>query len=194
LPTVKNILMQMWIRAWLYLKKAGTVILAASVITWILFTFPLSGHDLQSYPNTSTQLEQSYAGQLGHLIEPVIRPLGFDWKTGIALVAGFAGKEIVVSTLGTLYSIEDTGSGEINAQESGFAERVREQSGYTPLVAYVLMLFVLIYVPCLATVAIIRHETNNWKWPLFLIGYTLALAWLVSFVVYRAGLLYGLGS
>lgn len=192
LPTLRSILLQMWIRAWLYMKKAGTIILAASILIWGLFTFPLAeGQDL----DPAAQMEQSYAGRMGQLVEPLIKPLGFDWRTGVALVAGFTAKEVVVSTMGTLYSMEDAEAldGEEEETVKSFAQRAREQSGYSPLTAYVLMLFILIYVPCLATIAIIRRETNSWKWPAFLIGYTLVLAWTVSFLVYRGGLLLGIG-
>ncbi len=104
-------------------------------------------------------------------------------------------KEVVVSTLGTLYSIEDTDAlAEEEAEATtGFAERAREQSGYSPLIAYVLMVFTLLYVPCMASIAVMKRETNTWKWPLFTIGYTIVLAWAVSFLVYRGGLLLGLG-
>ncbi|HCF50601.1 MAG TPA: ferrous iron transport protein B, partial [Syntrophomonas sp.] len=107
----------------------------------------------------------------------------------------FGAKEVVVSTLGTLYSIEDEEAlaEEEESSVKGFAERAKEQSGYTPLVAYVLMIFTLIYVPCMAAIAVMKRETNSWKWPLFTIGYTLALAWVVSFLVYRGGLLLGIG-
>lgn len=195
LPTFKSVLITMWERAWLYLKKAGTVILALSIIMWGLFTFPGVDKNGNEFENTAVQLESSYAGRMGKVIEPVIRPLGFDWKTGVALVAGLGAKEIVVSTLGTLYSIEDE---EALAEEAepvlkSFAQRAREQSGYTPLVAYVLMLFTLIYVPCLAVIVVMKRETNGWKWPLFTMGYTIALAWVVCFVVYQGGMLLGLG-
>lgn len=195
LPTLKSVLIHMWERAWLYLKKAGTIILALSVVMWGLFTFPTVDNDGHKFESAVEQVENSYAGRLGKTIEPVLRPLGFDWKTGVALVAGLGAKEIVVSTLGTLYSIEDE---EALAEEEepvvkSFAQRAREQSGYTPLVAYVLMLFTLIYVPCLAVIAVMKRETNGWKWPLFTIGYTIALAWVVCFVVYQGGMLLGIG-
>jgi ferrous iron transport protein B len=110
-------------------------------------------------------------------------------------LAGFGAKEVVVSTLGTLYSIEDEKAlaEEDAGSVSGFAERAREQSGYTPLVAYALMVFTLLYVPCMAFIATMKRETNTWKWPLFTIGYTFVLAWAVSFLVYRGGLLLGIG-
>jgi ferrous iron transport protein B len=181
LPTLKSVMIHMWERAWLYLQKAGTVILAISIIMWMLFTFPQADPHGNEFADASIQLEQSYAGRIGHTIEPVLKPLGFDWKTSIALVAGLSAKEVVVSTLGTLYSIEDEAGleeGEGNIVNK-FAERVKEQSDYTPLTAYVLMLFILIYVPCMSAVAVMRRETNGWKWPLFTVGYTLLLAWLV---------------
>jgi len=194
LPTLKNVLIHMWEKAWLYLKKAGTIILAAAILMWGLFTFPLVDADGHEFTSAAQQMEESYAGRLGKAIEPVIAPLGFDWKTGIALIAGFAAKEIVVSTLGTLYSIQDEEA--LSAEEKGavkdFAQRAREQSGFTPFTAYVLMLFTLIYVPCMATIAVIKRETNGWKWPLFTIGYTTALAWIVCAAVYQSGRLLGL--
>lgn len=195
LPTLKSILIHMWERSWLYLKKAGTIILAASILLWMLFAFPQTDPQGNEWSSATQQMEQSYAGQIGHAIEPIIKPLGFDWKTGVALVAGFAAKEVVVSTLGTLYSIEDS---EALAEEEGksvksFAQRAREQSGHTPLTAYVLMLFTLIYVPCMATIAVLKRETNGWKWPAFMVGYTLVLAWVVCFIVYQGGVLLGIG-
>ena len=195
LPTLKSVLIHMWERAWLYLKKAGTIILALSIVMWGLFTFPTVDKSGQEFENATAQVENSYAGRMGKVIGPVLRPLGFDWKTGVALVAGLGAKEIVVSTLGTLYSIEDEEAlaGEEEPAVKSFAQRAREQSGYTPLVAYVLMLFTLIYVPCLAAVAVMKRETNSWKWPAFTVGYTVALAWVVSFLVYRCGLLLGIG-
>lgn len=195
MPTLKYLLIHMWERTWLYLQKAGTIILAMSILMWGLFTFPMTDAQGKDFASPAAQLENSYAGKMGKAVEPVIRPLGFDWKTGVALVSGLGAKEVVVSTMGTLYSIED---GDALAEEEdsavkGFAQRVKEQSGFTPLVAYILMLFSLIYVPCLATIAVIKRETNGWKWPLFTVGYTIALAWAVSFVVYRAGLWLGIG-
>lgn len=195
LPTFRSIMLQMWEKAWLYMKKAGTIILMVSIIMWTLFTFPQTDTKGQPFETQSQQLSHSYAAKLGHLIEPVIKPLGFDWKTGVALVAGFAAKEVVVSTLGTIYSLEDVEAvaNEEETAVAAFAQRAKDQSGYNPLVAYVLMLFVLIYVPCLATLATLRRESNSWKWPTFLAGYTLSLAWIVSFIIYRAGILLGIG-
>ncbi|MGI6678007.1 MAG: ferrous iron transport protein B [Dehalobacterium sp.] len=192
MPVWRSVLIQVWERAMLYLKKAGTVILAASILMWALFTFPQSNEAVPL--NAAQEMEQSFAGRVGHVIEPVIEPLGFDWKIGVAFISGFAAKEIVVSTMSTLYSMEiDEEAVAEGKAPVGFAERVRTQSGFSPLTAYVLMLFILIYVPCLSTVAVIYRETNTWKWPLFVVMYTTVLAWFVSFVVYRGGLLLGIG-
>lgn len=194
MPVWRSVLLQVWERAVLYLKKAGTIILAASILMWASFTFPMTEKGTEADP--VQQMEQSFAGHIGHGVEPLIKPLGFDWKTGVALLAGFAAKEVVVSTMGTLYSMErgDDADPEGEDFRNNFADRVKEQSGFTPLTAYVLMLFILIYIPCLSTVAVVYRETNGWRWPLFLIFYTLVLAWFLSFLVYRGGLLLGLGN
>lgn len=196
LPTLKSVLLQMWERSWLYLKKAGTIILAASIVMWSLFTFPSVDKMGNEFASPSIQMENSYAGQIGKAVEPIIKPLGLDWRSGIALIAGFSAKEVVVSTLGTLYSMEDIDSLEEEEKYHAlrsFAEKAREKSGYTPLNAYVLMLFTLIYVPCMATIAVFKKETNGWKWPTFMVGYTTVLAWIVCFVVYQGGRLLGIG-
>lgn len=194
-PTVKGLLIHMWERTWLYLKKAGTIILAISVLMWGIFTFPAVDQAGKPFTTAAAQMENSYGGRLGKAIAPVFSPLGFDWKTGVALLAGFGAKEVVVSTLGTLYSIEDEEAltNDEGSSVKSFAERAREQSGYSPLVAYVLMLFVLLYVPCMASIAVMKRETASWKWPMFTVAYTCVLAWVVAFLVYRGGLLLGLG-
>ncbi len=193
LPTLNSILIQLWIRTKLYLRKAGTLILVASVIMWSLFTFPLAPALESGQFSSGSQLENSYAGRIGHVIEPVLQPLGLEWKSGIALISGLVAKEMVVSTLSSLYSIEDNTTSSQNDEDplDSFAERARARSGLTPLTAYVLMLFILIYIPCLAAVIVIKRETNSIRWPLFTVGYTLSLAWIVCFIVYRGGLLLG---
>ncbi|MBN2639108.1 MAG: ferrous iron transport protein B [Bacteroidales bacterium] len=156
-------------------------------------------HQIQVYKAEmeAKKQENSMIGRIGHFIEPLIKPLGFDWKMGVSLLAGGAAKEVVVSTMGVLYSpTNDQGSKE------SLPERLKEQvykSGpkkgekvYTPLIAMGFLLFVLIYFPCIAVVAAIKNETGKWKWPLFLAVYTTALAWLVAFVVYQGGTLLGL--
>ncbi|MDD2499091.1 MAG: ferrous iron transport protein B [Desulfitobacteriaceae bacterium] len=189
LPVMKSVLIQMINRAKMYLKKAGTVILLASIIIWFFFSFSFSGNKglIQYYPAAP---EKSIAGDIGHALEPVLTPLGLDWKSGVVLLSGLAAKEVVVSTMGTLYSIQDNTdlSSAQDGSTNGLTQRVREQSGLTPLTSYVFMLFVLIYIPCISTVAVFHQETGTWRWPLFLVGYTFALAWIVCFVVYRGGL------
>ncbi len=208
MPTLRGVLIHMWERGWLYLRKAGTIILAISIIMWFLFTFPKQSALEADYEArieaaadeeeatglenelAEDQLALSYAGRMGHFIAPALKPVGLgDWKVATALVAGFGAKEVVVSTLGTLYSL----GGETDEESKDLQATLQADSFYSPLVAYTLMVFVLIYVPCMAVVAVVKRETNSWRWPLFVIVYTTALAWLVSLVVYQGGRLLGLG-
>ncbi len=176
LPTLKGTAIHMWERGRLFLQKAGTIILAASVLIWFLSALPW-GVEYAS--------EASYAGKLGHVIAPLLAPLGFDWKMTVALLFGFIAKEIVVGTLGVLYGF---GHG-VEAQNEGLQAALH--SALSPLTAYVFMVFTLIYIPCLATIAVIKRETASWKWTAFAVGYTLVLAWVMAFLIYRAGLLLG---
>jgi ferrous iron transport protein B len=128
--------------------------------------------------------EKSLLGRLGKVMAPVLRPLGFDWRAGVALLAGFVAKEIVVSTFGVLYQV---------GGEEGEGLRAAIRDAMTPLVGYAFMIFVLVYTPCLATVAAIRRETGSWGWTGFSVGYGLALAWILAFVIYQGGMLLGLG-
>lgn len=173
-PTLKGILIHTWERGKLFLQKAGTVILAGSVIMWFLGAFPW-GVEVAS--------EASYAGQIGKLLEPLVRPLGFAWQEAMALMSGFVAKEVVVSSLGVLYGL----GGEAQASQIG---RVIAQGHLTPVSGYAFMAFTLIYCPCLAAVAAIRRETGSWKWAAFAVGYLAALAWLVAFLIYQGGRLF----
>ncbi len=190
MPTLRGLLVHMWERTWMYVKKAGTVILVASVIIWALLTHPTPPAQLTAGASeeqaASDAAAYSYAGRFSKALEPVIRPLGFDWKIGTALFAGFAAKEIVVSTLGTVYSLGDT-----DEEDDSLRAALVSDPQFDPLVALTLMVFVLIYVPCLAVVAVVKKETNSWKWPAFLIAYTTGLAWIVSFILYQGGRLLG---
>ena len=134
----------------------------------------------------SEKIEQSYAGKIGHAIEPLIRPLGFDWKIGIGLVTALSAKEVLVSTLGTIYSV-----GEVEDDTMALQDALKGDPHFNPVVAYGLMAFVLIYPPCLATIAIIRKETGSLKWTFFGIAYSTTLAWIVSFIIYQAGSIFG---
>lgn len=285
LPTIRCVIIHMWERGRLYVKKAGTIILAAAILMWALFTFPsnprLEGnyeaqreqvsmafeaetgitmkafeahdtfqailakvmginHDFEAkikkmgwgegssqfisaqkekeialaaiqkqypieYPiverylalqneliridNTrdAERISKSFAGHIGRVIEPILKPLGFDWRLSIALVSGFAAKEVFVSTMGQIYAL-----GEVQGEESlSLVESVRNDPLFTPLLAVTIMVFALLSSPCMATIAIVKQESNSWKWPLFMIIYTNSLAWIVSFMVYQGGKLLG---
>lgn len=222
-PALKSILKQTWFKGEQYLRKMGTVILLASLIIWVLGYFPKgtaieTKYDQQlqelefSFVNQpgsedfKTQSERlkmeemrlkqeySFIGRIGKFIEPAIAPMGFDWKMGVALVAGSAAKEIVVSTLGVLYQ-------SVDGDEQGLVQRMKDQvyeTGekkgepvFTPLVAISFMLFILIYFPCIAVVAAIKNESGHWKWSLFLTVYTTILAYLVSLLVFQIGSFFG---
>lgn len=193
LPTVKGVAIHVWERAWQYIRKAGTVILAFAIVMWALMAYPKLPAEytvgLSPLDARAAELQHSIAGRVGGAIEPVLRPLGFDWKMTVALIAGFGAKEVVISTLGTAYSLE----GVDETETAGLQAALRADPRLSPLVAYTLMVFVLIYVPCMATIAVIWRESGSWKWPLFTIFYTCALAWVVAFAVYQAGRLLGYG-
>ncbi len=190
MPTLRGLLVHMWERTWLYVKKAGTVILVASVVVWFALTHPAPPPQLSAGVTPQQAAAQaaaySYAGRISQTLEPLVRPLGFDWKIGTSLIAGFAAKEIVVATMGTVYSL-----GQGDEQGQRLRQALQSDPHFDSLVALTLMVFVLIYVPCLAVIAVVKKETNSWKWPLFLIAYTCALAWVVSFIVYQGGRLLG---
>ena len=212
IPTVKGALIHMWERGVLFLKKAGTVILALSVVIWALSSLPV-GVEYAS--------QDSITGQIGTTLAPVFAPLGFgEWQATVAIIYGFMAKEVVVSTFGILYGIGEDSGGEATAEEAAPDEQVSSETSegssieaapaeeeaapeedpgfiavmqelFTPLSAYAYMVFVLLYIPCLATLATIRRETNSWKWPGFAAVYTFGVAYVVSLVVYQGGLLLG---
>lgn len=184
-PTAKAIGRHTWEKGKQYLKKMGGIILVASIIVWALGYFP---HD-NSLPRQEQQ-EQSYIGRIGKTIEPVFRPQGFDWKLDVSLIAGVGAKEIVASTMGVLYANdEEVADDTIEDQSERYANLRQKMTadGITPLIAFAYLLFVLIYFPCIATIAAIKGETGSWKWALFTACYTTGLAWIVSAIVYQAG-------
>ena len=185
-PTAKAIARHTWEKGKQYLKKMGGIILVTSVIVWALGYFP---HD-ESLSNQA-QKEQSYIGRIGKAIEPVFRPQGFDWKLDVSLVAGIGAKEIVASTMGVLYADDETVADDTadNSGKYGVLRQKMETDGMTPLIAFSYLLFVLIYFPCIATIAAIKGETGSWKWAAFAAGYTTLLAWVVSACVYQTGML-----
>jgi ferrous iron transport protein B len=227
-PNFLNVAQTMRTRSWLFVKRAGTVILTISILLWALMTFPRSaqkpvpdaqegaavqamretGVEAKGKPAPGTtaktveganeegaQLQQSYAGRLGRVIEPVIAPLGFDWKMGIGLIASFAARETIVSTLSIVYNVGK----DSEADSPSLIEAVRNAKrpdgspAWTPLVAVSMMVFFVLACQCMSTVAVVRRETNSWRWPLFMVAYMLVIAYVASFVTYQGGRLLGLG-
>ncbi|MEI8085150.1 MAG: ferrous iron transport protein B [Paludibacter sp.] len=222
IPTLKNTSLHMWHKGQQYLNKMGTVILFASVLIWALGYFPQNVVYSANYETQianvkadkllaenvkadkvselelnqeSERQEKSYIGQLGHAIEPIISPLGYDWKMGVSIITGLAAKEIVVSTMGILYHADmkaDEKSGTLKenllAQTHNYGE-LKGQKVFTPLVSFGFMLFILIYFPCVAVIAAIRKEAN-WGWAIFTMVYTTAIAWVLAFATYQIGNLF----
>ena len=176
MPTMKSMVRHTWEKGQQYLRKMGGIIMIASIIIWFLGYYP--NHN--SYNSVAEQQENSYIGKIGKTIEPAIKPLGFDWKLGIGLLSGVGAKELVVSTLGVLYTNED------HRENANLSQRI----DITPIAGLSFMFFVLIYFPCIATLAAIKQESGSWKWALFAATYTTTLAWIVSFIVFNVGKLF----
>ncbi len=190
MPAWRTVLLRMWERGLLFLRRAGTVILALSILLWALATYPKP-----SNPDTpaSEAIAHSFAGKMGHAIEPLIAPLGYDWKIGIGLIASFAAREVFVGTMSIVYAVESGDDEDITPLRDVMIGEIHENGApvFTPLVCIGLMVFYVLAMQCISTVAIVRRETNTWRWPLFQIAYMTALAWLGAFVVYRGGQLFG---
>ena len=188
-PIPRSVLRHVLIRGKLFLINAGKIIMAISIVLWFLASFPKVDQPITD----ANPIHYSYAGKIGHAIEPVIRPLGFDWKIGIGLLTSFAAREVMVSTMATIYNVEATGDNIVNLREAMRSD-IDVKTGrlsYTPLVALALMVFYVFAAQCMATFAIVRQETNSWKWPLFMIVYLTILAYLGALFVYQGGLLLG---
>ena len=214
MPTIKGVLIHMWERGWLYLKKAGTIILGISILLWAMTTFPglpdgekvrfenerhtiqasfseddeeLAGR-LAAIDNAEAEaaLQYSIAGRIGHAMEPLLKPMGFDWKIGTALIGAFAAKEVFVAQMGIVYSVGE-------ADEESETLRDKLKSTYTPLVGFCIMLFCLISAPCMATIAVTKRESNSWRWALFQLGGLTLLAYVLTVLVFQAGSLFGVG-
>jgi ferrous iron transport protein B len=198
LPNLRTVFQNMITRAWLFLKRAGTVILAISIILWALMYFPRTvavpsaeaQASTQAAPSSeSEQLENSYAGQLGQLIEPLIAPLGFDWKIGVSLIASFAAREVFVSTLSIIYNV----GGDANEESETLITAIQNEKKpdgtpvWTPLTALTLMVFFVLAMQCMSTVAVVRRETNSWRWPVFMVIYMTALAYFAALITYQGG-------
>lgn len=178
IPTAKSIFRHTWEKGQQYLRKMGGIILLASILIWFLSYYP----DHNKWSTPQEQQENSYIGHIGKAIEPILQPLGMDWKLGIGLISGAGAKELVASTLCVLYAN--------NAEaDNDHMSTQLHLDGITPLVAFCFMLFVLIYFPCIATLVAIKQESGSWRWALFSGIYTTVLAWVVTFIVYRIGVL-----
>ncbi len=212
MPTVKSVMIHMWDRSRQYLQKMGGPILIASIIIWFLGYFPQNAHreaafdaqvaQIETLPATDAEKAEmvsevehqrntehqvnSYIGRIGKFIEPVMRPLGFDWKISVSLLSGMAAKEIVISTMGVLYTgdSEDQQSLQARLQQESYSDG---SPVFAPLVVVAFLLFVLIYFPCIATIAAIKEESHSWKWAIFSVLYSTGLAWFVGFLVFQIG-------
>jgi ferrous iron transport protein B len=220
-PLLRVVARHMWDRSRLFLRRAGTVILGVNILLWFLATYPKTGKGVMEHrsdgvmektatpqlSNTPTlhspaelageRLRNSFAGRMGHFIEPAIAPLGFDWKMGIGIISSFAAREVFVSTMSTVYNVGNTGESESGKQ--ALAQTLRMQTRpdgsplYSPLLAVTLMVFYVFALQCASTVAVVRRETNSWKWPVFQWLYMGALAWILAFITWHGGLWLGWG-
>jgi ferrous iron transport protein B len=206
IPTARSIVKHVWFRTELYMKKIGGVILLASMIVWVLSNFPRT--EIKKASNTipltavsistnsmgavtvkdqGNQQERSFLGMLGHVIEPVMKPLGFDWRLSVSLLSGLAAKEVVVSTMGVLFNAGD------DSGHTSLVQKIQNQTDdegnalFTPLVAFAFMIFILTYFPCIGVVSAIRRESGSWRWAAFIVIYTTGIAWLMSFSIYQVG-------
>ncbi len=184
MPTLKSVCIHMWQRGWMFLKKAGTIILAISIVLWAAMSYPKPSRQslagLNPQQAQQVRLEYSVIGRIGRAIEPALEPLGFDWKIGTALIGATAAKEVFISQLGMVYAVG-------SADEKSQTLREKLQANYTPLTGFCIMLFCLISTPCVVTVLMTKQETNSWRWALFQFFGLTALAYVVTLVVYQVG-------
>ncbi len=179
----------------LFVMNAGKIILAISIVLWFLASYPKAEPpaDIPASEHARYQIENSFAGKLGHAIEPAIKPLGFDWKIGVGLITSFAAREVLVSTMATIYNIQDADESSVDLR-SAMRNDIDPRTGkpvYSALVAISLMVFFVLACQCMSTLAVVRKETNSLRWPAFMFVYMLLLAWLSSFVVYQTGVFFG---
>ncbi len=211
LPRVRDVVRSMRTKSWMFLREAGTVILACSIALWALLYFPRElpagspdfaamaeqapteeAKKLVEEREAALRLENSYGGRIGHAIEPAIAPLGFDWKIGVGIVGAFAAREVFVSTLGIVFGLADA-----DEEPEPLRDAIRDAKksdgtrAYTPLMGLALMIFFALACQCMSTLAVVRRETGTWRWPAFLFGYMTVLAWVMSFLVYQGGRLLG---
>ena len=212
MPTFRGVFHHMWAKSLAYIKKAGTIILVVSVVVWFLLNFPkpnlleqaVNGdagiHEqaqIDDSPNAIAQqnIESSFAGKIGYAIEPVLKPAGFDWRIGIALFAGFAAKEVIISTMGIVYGIGevDAGTEGSGSERTPLKKIIANDPRYSRAMALALMVFVMIYLPCMSVLAVVKKELGSWFWPLFQAGYTLVVAWGLAVMTYQLSVLIGIG-
>jgi ferrous iron transport protein B len=208
-PRLADVSRMMWMRSSMFLREAGTVILACTIALWALLNFPrATAIDYEPLiagaPDAAVatalenardadRLRSSYGGRLGHAIEPGIAPLGFDWKIGVGIIGAFAAREVFISTMGVVYSA----GGDVDENSATLRQRIRAEVRadgrpvYTPLSGLSLMIFFALACQCMSTLAVVKRETGGYRWPLFLFSYMTALAWLTSFAVYQGGRLLG---
>ncbi|MBX7223001.1 MAG: ferrous iron transport protein B [Blastocatellia bacterium] len=223
-PAWRNVFSTMLTRAGQFLQRAGTVILAISMVLWFLAAYPKNIQLSRNYATERQQMEtrfqagqlteaekeqqlaelkvaeasersrKSYLGTMGHTLEPAIRPLGFNWKIGIGLISAFAAREVIISTMAIVYSVGDDEANENTQSLQKALQNDRYPDGrpvYTPLVAVALMVFFVLALQCMSTFAIVRRETNSWRWPFFMLGYMTALAYVTTLIVYQGGRMLG---
>jgi len=212
-PTIRSIFKHVWFRTGLYFKKIGGVILLAAIIVWILSNFPrtiaysrnysdeISKVDKSEQPlnkkdesvnklileQKSEKHSKSFMGMIGRSLDPVMRPLGFDWHLSVSILSGLAAKEVVVSTLGVIFQADNSSGKESLVEKIQSQKDSNGKTMFTPLIAFSFMLFILTYFPCVGVVAAIRRESGSWKWAAFTVFYTTGIAWLLSFTVYQIG-------
>jgi ferrous iron transport protein B len=186
MPTLRLLASQVWGSASAFLRRAGTIILCVSVVLWFLLTFPTvkAPPGLEPAQAKSYALGQSFAGRAGHAIEPLIAPLGFDWKIGVGLIGSLAAREVIVSTLAQVYAASDDGMS-LRAAIRADTDPETGRVVFDPPTVASLLVFFVFALQCMSTLAIMRRETNSWRWPCFAFGYMLVLAYGASFVTHR---------
>ena len=184
LPGVKDVALHMFERGWIFVRRAGTVILGISIVLWFLSAYPKAPADA----TPTQQLAQSFAGRAGHALEPLIKPIGFDWQIGIGLISSFAAREVFVSTMGVVFNAEADDDNTAPLRTALLAAKWPDgRALFTPLVCFTLMIFYVFAMQCMSTIAVVKRETNGWKWPIFQTLYMTGTAWVLSFIVYQGG-------
>jgi ferrous iron transport protein B len=205
-PSLGSTVRSMWLRAREFLTEAGTVILGFTTIMWLLLSYPAPAQSPQpieisaaaehisdaSPPAPQTPIEVSLAGQLGHALEPIVAPLGFDWRLAIGVIGAFSAREVFVSTLALVYGLEQDDDEAMPLRERMRSEvRSNGKPAYPPLVGLSLMVFFALACQCMSTLAVVKRETQTWRWPIVMFAYMTGLAYIASFVVYQGGKLLG---